>query len=287
MYNVHLCTNCGKEGQGLKIINVEYDGIAYMTNKNDNTVEGLGFSHCHDRYEILYVHNGDGKYVVEGVEYPLMPRTLMLISPFAYHSVSINPGVSYERCVIHFKDSAVVESVHRALKEITEGTQGCVFYTPESISNSIVATFDRLDAIAEMSADVGGMLSSLVLSELLVLLSVAQKTNLLPDEGEIGARVIRYLNENMDRDIPLDKLAKRFFVSKFYLCRAFKKHNGISIHGYINQKRVMYAKQLIESGETASVAAYRVGFGDYSSFYRAYVKIVGHAPTVQEKRKEN
>ena len=47
----------------------------------------------------------------------------------------------------------------------------------------------------------------------------------------------------------------------------------------------MYAKELIEAGETASSAAYRVGFGDYSSFYRAYVKIVGEPPTTPKKRK--
>jgi AraC-like DNA-binding protein len=82
------------------------------------------------------------------------------------------------------------------------------------------------------------------------------------------------------------QLAKRFFVSKYYLCRAFKKHNGISVHGYVNQKRVMYAKQLIESGETASSAAYRVGFGDYSAFYRAYVKIVGRSPSSHDRGTE-
>jgi AraC-like DNA-binding protein len=47
----------------------------------------------------------------------------------------------------------------------------------------------------------------------------------------------------------------------------------------------MYAKQLIESGETASGAAYKVGFGDYSAFYRAYVKILGAPPTSEAKRK--
>ena len=98
-------------------------------------------------------------------------------------------------------------------------------------------------------------------------------------DSEIGVRVIRYLNDNITADISLDMLAKRFFVSKYHLCRAFKKHNGISVHGYVNQKRVLYAKQLIEAGETASRAAYQVGFGDYSAFYRAYVKVMGKAPT--------
>ena len=116
----------------------------------------------------------------------------------------------------------------------------------------------------------------------MLLLSVATRESIPRDERELGARVIKYLNEHIYKVVSLDKIAKKFFVSKFYLCRAFKKHNGISVHGYINQKRVMYAKQLIESGESASAAAYRVGFGDYSAFYRAYVKLIGRAPTSQE-----
>ena len=67
-------------------------------------------------------------------------------------------------------------------------------------------------------------------------------------------------------------------MSKYYLCRAFKKYSGVSIHSYITHKRVVYAKQLIDSGETASGAAYKVGFGDYSAFYRAYVKVFGKSP---------
>ena len=102
---------------------------------------------------------------------------------------------------------------------------------------------------------------------------------------ELGARVMRFLNENLDKDLSLDTISRHFFVSKYYLCRAFKRHNGISIHGYVNQKRVINAKRLIDSGESASVAAYKVGFGDYSAFFRAYVKIVGASPTAQTARK--
>ena len=69
-----------------------------------------------------------------------------------------------------------------------------------------------------------------------------------------------------------------------------KEHAGVRLDAYVSDVTELSrsgAVKLIESGETASVAAYRVGFGDYSSFYRAYVKIVGHAPTSQDKRKEN
>ena len=121
----------------------------------------------------------------------------------------------------------------------------------------------------------------MLIAEIIILLSASAGERMLHSEEELGARVIRYLNSHIEHSINLDKLAKRFFVSKYHLCRAFKKHNGISVHGYLVQKRIIYAKQLIESSETASGAAYKVGFGDYSAFYRAYVKIVGKAPTAE------
>ena len=124
----------------------------------------------------------------------------------------------------------------------------------------------------------------LLVSQLIVLLSVPDGEALAEETGELGARVIRYLNMNVDRDVSLDSLARYFFVSKYYLCRAFKRHNGISVHGYLTKKRIMHAKDLIESGVSASDAAYQIGFGDYSAFYRAYVKTVGHSPSVDAER---
>jgi AraC-like DNA-binding protein len=95
---------------------------------------------------------------------------------------------------------------------------------------------------------------------------------------------VKYINDFIDKDNNLDFLSKKFFVSKYYLCHTFKKYTGVSIHSYINHKRVIYAKQLIDEGETASGAAYRVGFGDYSAFYRAYVKILGVPPTKEIRK---
>ena len=86
------------------------------------------------------------------------------------------------------------------------------------------------------------------------------------------------MNSNFRKDVSLDRLARRFFVSKYHLCRAFKEYSGISVHAYVNHKRIIFAKSLIESGMTASGAAEKVGFGDYSAFYRAYVKILGKSP---------
>lgn len=242
--------------------------------------EDLGNNHCHDFYEILFVISGNGRYVVEGTEFVVRPRTLMVFRPFAYHYLSLEPETAYERFLIHFPKNVVPAPALSMLEKICgDGDGSGNYYPPSAISDSLNSAFDRFEVASRLPEEEKQAYIKVLLAEIIILLSASSGERMLHTEEELGARVIRYLNSHIEHNINLDKLAKRFFVSKYYLCRAFKKHNGISIHGYLVQKRIAYAKQLIESGETASGAAYKVGFGDYSAFYRAYVKIVGKSPT--------
>ena len=187
-----------------------------------------------------------------------------------------------------FEESDLTEEVQNSLMAMCTGELGGgAVCASDSISPSIVSSFEKFEYASGLPERERLEYAKLITSEIVLITSVATKESVPLDEDELGARVIKYLNEHINRDLSLDRLAKKFFVSKYYLCRAFKKHNGISIHGYVNQKRVMYAKQLIEAGETASGAAYKVGFGDYSAFYRAYVKIIGKSPTSEKNSKES
>ena len=242
--------------------------------------ESLDIRHCHDTYEVLYVLDGTGRFVIEGTSFEIRPGTLMLIRPFEYHSMQLESDSIYERYVIHFSEEYLVDEALDLLNAILSDAEGSgKLYNAISLSKNILPIFERFDISKSFPENEKSIYIKTLLSELIVFLSVSGGEQIAVNDAELGARVIKYLNENIYRNISLDTLARRFFVSKYYLCRAFKKHNGVSVHGYINHKRVMYAKQLIEQGETASGAAYKVGFGDYSAFYRAYVKIIGKAPT--------
>ncbi len=269
-----------------KIVHISCDGIEFSHSADNGSYASLNNSHCHDTYEILYVVNGTGRYLVEGAEIILRPRTLMIFRPLEYHCVNLTGDGDYERYVINFSKSALLPETRTILSGIVgDGNESGRYYTPDSLSQSAISVFDRIEyatALPELEREI---YIKLLLSELLVLLSGARSYKIVRDEDELGARVAKYINSSLELDISLDKLAKIFFVSKYYLCRCFKKYSGVSVHAYINQKRVMYAKQLIDSGETASGAAYRVGFGDYSAFYRAYVKILKRPPTMQGKKK--
>ena len=260
--------------------------VKFWYSSDESAPSHVNGNHCHDAYEILYVLEGNGKYVIEGVEYPICPGTVLFAPPFSYHSIKLPENVRYERYVLQFSVGNLTAETQNLLASLTKSLEGVgCYYAADTLSPSILTVFERFSYADILPEAEGNEYRRLLASEIVLLLSVATRESIPRDESELGARVIKYLNEHIEKNVSLDKLAKRFFVSKYYLCRAFKKHNGISVHGYINQKRVMYAKQLIEQGETASSAAYRVGFGDYSAFYRAYVKTVGQAPTRVGKEK--
>ena len=250
--------------------------------------EILEKSHCHDDYELLFVMEGEGKYVVEGKEYILSPRSIMITKPLEYHYVKIKKDAKYERYIVRFSETDLSPETSSVLKELMDREdEPRSFYFPGTVGDAIVSVYERSQIASELPKEHSASYTRMLLGELVFLFSLANTERTVSYDGDISVRVIKYLNENINRNISLDFLANRFFVSKYYLCRVFKKHNGISIHGYITQKRVMQAKLLIEAGETASAAAYKVGFRDYSAFYRAFVKIVGLPPTNSSSYKEN
>ena len=258
---------------------MEFEKLEFFYARNDSPRPSDYNRHCHDGYEIIYVLEGRGRYVVEGTEYELCPNTLMIFRPNEFHYVDILPDHPYSRYVINFDKSFLESDSEYLVRHFNEKPLGVGnFYSAMDIPLSVHSIFERLDNIATLPAAEQKIMAKMLVGELLVLLSVSSPKERTSGAEPLGAKVIRYLNENIATPISLDELAKRFYVSKFYLCRAFKSYNGISIVGYINSKRVMLAREMIESGETASNASLKVGFGDYSSFYRACKKVTGESP---------
>ena len=263
----------------MKSTNISVGGINYEYAAYSRVPDTIKKRHCHDTYEILFLEEGEGIYIVEGCEYKIFPGAIMFTKPFEYHCISINENSPYERSLVKFADASVDEDIKRLL-EVICGTEdsGC-FYPPQEVSETVRGVFARFRLAEKMSEDEKAIYMKLLTSELVVLLSSGNGERFVSNEEDIGIKLLRYINDHLDKDITLDSLSRKFFASKYYLCRAFKRKNGVSIHNYVTHKRVMHAKQLMDFGESAASAAYKVGFGDYSAFYRAYVKIIGASPS--------
>ena len=93
------------------------------------------------------------------------------------------------------------------------------------------------------------------------------------------SQIITYLNDHIADSIRLDDLSATFYVSKHHLNKMFRRATGTTVGNYVIHKRVVMAQNLMSQGHTANGAAAAVGFRDYSSFFRAYKKVLGYAPS--------
>jgi AraC-like DNA-binding protein len=137
-------------------------------------------------------------------------------------------------------------------------------------------TYEMESMLQEMEKqDVYSEVNALTyLAQILIQLNRhAEQAYLAPEPKEasnVVYRILHYINEHYNEDLSLDYLANKFFLSKFHLSREFNRLIGTSVHRYIIQKRLAMAKQMMADGMSSSDVYQHCGFGDYSTFYRAF-----------------
>ena len=98
-------------------------------------------------------------------------------------------------------------------------------------------------------------------------------------EPTLSEYIVRYVNDMLCEDITVETLAEHFFLSTSQFSRLFKEATGASPWAYVTAKRLVRARELLQSGESAKKAAEDCGFKDYSVFYKAFVKRFGEKPS--------
>ena len=90
--------------------------------------------------------------------------------------------------------------------------------------------------------------------------------------------------EFTDNELTIEVLAAACNVSEAYFRRLFEAKFGISPKEYIINKRIGYARQLLETGEmTVSQTAELCGYAEMSHFSREFSKRVGISPSEYKK----
>ncbi len=153
--------------------------------------------------------------------------------------------------------------------------------------------FDRLNHYEKTKENIDSVyyekLLRFIIAELYINLSTIKKTEPNAQSSQANpflARVISYINSHL-QTVSVKNLATNFKVSTTYIYKVLKKTLGVSPKEYITNKRLSYAKYLIENGETAWNTAFQCGYNDYSSFYRAYHKFFNTTPSENPPEEES
>lgn len=243
-------------------------------------LEGINKSrlHVHSKCELLCVFMGKGTVHIEGSKYDLRPGTFFLMRPGEGHYIVLDPTVPYDRSTLYFSPELFdsFDPGRSLLQPYFERDSGKYNrYYPADYNDTeciplyknILAQPDKINIIINLMA---------ILQRFIGFYRQATKQN--PQET-LEYRIIRYIQEHPHEELSPQLLCNKFYISRTQLYRRFKEATGSSVSEYITLRRVLRAQELINQGYKPTQCYTLVGFTDYSTFYRAYHKHFGHAPS--------
>jgi len=245
--------------------------------------------HHHDFYEIYFFVSGKVSYIIEGKSYSLKPGDILLINDKEIHKPVIEEGSIYERYVLWINPELLIKYSTR-----DSNLQTCFETTLKTRHNLLRPRAETRSTINEMLLKLSkacsgttfgsDILMELYLIELIILLNkeyIAQDMDDITEDMIYDSKIseiISYINENLSGDLYLEKLASKFYISKYHLLRMFKKHTGYTPYNYIQKKRLITARGLLKEGLNISQVCQACGFNDYSNFIRAFSNEFGISP---------
>lgn len=269
-------------------MNNNYEKIGYlnvnykMFHLTDNKMKDFSY-HYHDFDKILILINGDVTYHIEGKSFKLEPYDIVLVKAFEVHKPVINSTSPYERIIIYISPD-FIDSYKKEDADLSR----CFINAKDNNTNVLrINSFTKSKLYSIVTDLENSFKNNLFGNELykkalfiefmihLNRLSINKEVNYI--ETNYSNRkilsVIKYINENLSKDMSIDSLSSHFYISKYYLMHSFKDETGFTINNYITTKRLLYAKSLIEGGTSITDACYQCGFKNYSTFSRAYKKV--------------
>lgn len=101
----------------------------------------------------------------------------------------------------------------------------------------------------------------------------------------LAEKLAAYIDENIDKDLTLDKIAEEFHYSKFYIARIFQGSTGCTVYKYIQRQRLKEAaRKLIETDKAIVEIAYEAHYNSQQAFTLAFRRLYLRTP--QEYRRE-
>lgn len=277
-----------------KRYNSQHYSIYYVNGKSTSSLSSEKL-HYDMNLTISYFKRCSGNIKIEGKRYTFNDGDVVLLNTNELHYYSINEAPIYERTTIYIKESILDnfdcenKILFDAFYKRKKGTGNFIEsekvkkHGIDKLFKSILDYTQKGDSISEVLA-VCKIIE--LLAELNNLMIPCEQIEMeYSSENPVIKEVLNFLNENFCEQLTVKDVAEKFYLSKFYLCRLFKENVGISLWDYVIMQRIMYFNELVKENISIEEACYKVGFRNYSNFFRLYKKYMNITPSEFKKQK--
>lgn len=240
-------------------------------------------THSHKYYELLYFINGNASYIVGDRFYRAESGDIFVTAPGEEHSISFNSEDEYERYFIQISPGFlqhIPENLTYGLREVLCHHNNRI-PSATAKKHRLHRYFTNIDESFMTKDEKSDFMIRTYILQLAVTVSAIPLSEITyqTSDKKLILDLQAYITQNIRSTLTLDIIASEFFMSKYYLCHAFRKETGMTIKSYIDIQRVAKARDLLINGVKAADIPLMCGFKDYSTFYRTFKRYTAQSPS--------
>lgn len=237
---------------------------------------------------LLYVYEGSGSIVFDEKIYPIKKGALCFIKKGCNHYTMPYDNTCYDRSKLFFSAqlSSKIGSLVPTDRMLARISESKVIYAEIPPSHQLL--LEEFFLQAQKAPSFGDAEDLMFASSLLALLAYLEKyrTENIFTPKNFCENVVNYINNNISNEIKIEHLCDLTFVSKYHLCRSFKKTTGMTIMKYILHTRLTLSKeQLYKNNLSIQRIATDCGFSSLSYFSRVFKDAYGETPSEFRRKK--
>ena len=148
----------------------------------------------------------------------------------------------------------------------------------ESVCKDLACAYDKLPKLSTSK-----LRASIEIVKLLFV-SLWENDIVKVRKNDLFLKIEKYIDDNISEMLTVHTICEHFFISKNYLYRLFEQYSGLSVKKFIINKRILLAKNLLESSnDTITEISQKVGIPNYNVFIQLFKNDVGISPAKYRK----
>jgi len=234
--------------------------------------------HYHETHELYFLEKGRTKYFIGNEIFMLEPGDMVFIPKFVFHQTDNGQNTNVERLRFAFDDDFAGGEYRKYINELKRKR---FIRIPSENLDELKSIISRLENEATKKQNGFEEMQKLCFMQILILISRYCTTNntQLSESQQFAQSIATYISENCGQDMRLENIAKKYAISRGYLCRLFKSAMGITISEYVTISRISLAEKLLATTDkNITEIAAQCGFNDSNYFSSVFKKYKGINP---------
>ncbi len=225
-----------------------------------------------DQYILIYCTDGSGVIEVDGQKYVLGCSDAFCIPRGAKHRYYADSENPWSILWVHFKGENI--------RYFPVEEKRLVHMNSRHSDNRMMVLFNLLFRVLEKNYTLGNFIYiSQVLSLILSEIYFREKFDESTMQDRHVTMVIRFMYQNLDKNLSLQQIADEVRLSKSYLNAVFKSQTGRApVEFFIHLKMKEACKLLKSTNLYIYEVSARLGYEDQYYFSRIFKKAVGMSP---------